>query len=237
VRSARYHHGDINLIFGVSSSVELKRVRSKGQVFTLSELESRLKLGDVYYDIGANIGIFTLPAAKIVGCEGRVVAFEAAPANYSRLMDNLERNDLSNVTVFGLGLASETATASLYRPTDRLGEGGHSLVPLPQRGAGVSNILVARLDDLVKLWNLPMPNLIKIDVEDAEVEVLRGMPELLKNPALHSIVCETMTAQPGNSSALVTDKKVSGILSEFDFREVRRAPAGTGGHYDILFVR
>lgn len=236
-RTATYRHNDIRLKYVVTSGVEFKRVRNRGQEFTRTALETRLPKSGVFYDIGANIGIFTLPAAHIVGAEGRVVAFEAAPANYNRLLENLELNNLTNVTTFGLGLSSENTTATLYRPTNRLGEGGHSLINTGVPHGGVSTILLARLDDLVKLWNLPTPNLVKIDVEGAEMDVLTGMSKLLDDSALTHIVCETKVAGPRVDPESVTEFTVTSYLGEHGFVEDIRSPAGSGEYYDIMFTR
>jgi FkbM family methyltransferase len=236
-RTATYRHNDIILKYVVTSGVEFKRVRNRGQEFTRTALETRLPKSGVFYDIGANIGIFTLPAAQIVGEEGRVVAFEAAPANYNRLLENLELNNLTNVTTFGLGLSSENTTATLYRPTNRLGEGGHSLLNTGVPHGGVSTILLARLDDLVELWNLPTPDLVKIDVEGAEMDVLTGMSKLLDDPALTHIVCETKVAGPRIDPELVTEFTITSYLGEHGFVEEMRSPAGSGEYYDIMFTR
>ncbi len=236
-RTATYRHNDIILKYMVDSGLEFKRVRNRGQEFTRTALENRLKKSGVFYDIGANIGIFTLPAAYIVGEEGRVVAFEAAPANFNRLLENLELNNLTNVTTFGLGLSSENTTATLYRPTNRLGEGGHSLLNTGVPHGGVSTILLARLDDLVELWNLPTPDLVKIDVEGAEMDVLTGMSKLLDDPALTHIVCETKVAGPRVDPELVTEFTITAYLGEHGFVEEMRSPAGSGEHYDIMFTR
>jgi FkbM family methyltransferase len=236
-RTAIYRHNDINLKFVVTSGVEYRRVRNRGQEFTRTALETRLPKSGVFYDIGANIGIFTLPAAQIVGKDGRVVAFEAAPANYNRLLENLEQNNLTNVIPFGLGLSSENTTATLFRPTNRLGEGGHSLLDNGVPSAGVSTILLARLDDLVELWDLPTPDLVKIDVEGAEMDVLAGMAKLLDNPALKSIVCEVKVAGPRADPELVTEFAITSFLGEHGFVEEMRSPAGSGEYYDIMFNR
>jgi hypothetical protein len=60
---------------------------------------------------------------------------------------------------------------------------------------------------------------------------------MLADRKLKALVCQTMAAGPDISANLVTDEIVAGYLDEFDFREVRRAPSGGGGYYDILFVR
>ena len=236
-RQSSYCHGDINLTFRISSGVELQRVKSKGQPFILNEFLGLLTPGSVYYDIGANIGIFALPAAKMVGPDGLVVAFEPAAANYHRLVENVELNHLDNVLAFSLALGSENRTCLLYRPTDRLGEGGNSLLmPRVPKGTA-SRIQLARLDDLVSLWGFALPNFAKIDVEGGELEVLAGMPRILANEELHTLVCEVRSAHGGPNGQQPNDEAVAQVLAPHGFVEIARRDSGDGLNNDVLYVK
>ena len=73
-----------------------------------------LKKGDVVIDIGANIGTFSIKAAKIVGDEGKIIAIEPAPGNLEFLRRNVEANGLRNVVIISKGVWSSKGKASLY---------------------------------------------------------------------------------------------------------------------------
>ena len=237
-RQATYRHEGITLKFKITSDVELLRVRNKGQAFILHEFLGRLSPGDVYYDIGGNIGIHALPAAVMVGEKGLVVAFEPDAANYSRLLENAETNNLNNVIAFGVALGAVNQISSFYRHTNRVGEGGHSLIKRDEQKGGISRVPQTRLDDLMVLWGLPIPQFVKIDVEGTELDVLNGMRKVLDDDQLHTIVCEVSGPDPKKEASIGTEKAVSDMLARFGFAEIGRCGTGSAGIFmDILFVK
>jgi len=151
-------------------------------------LKERLQRGMVFYDIGANIGFFTLLGACLVGNQGRVFAFEPDAGARERLKRNVARNRLLNVSVVNAGVLSATGTAR-FVPSDSTASPDRGLGRFVTGEAGGSSIAVAcvALDDFLR--SAPPPDAIKCDVEGAEVEVLRGGKTLL---AKHRpwIVCE-----------------------------------------------
>jgi FkbM family methyltransferase len=134
--------------------------------------------GSTFYDIGANVGFFTLVAAKIVGAEGVVVAFEPLPANVGQLEKNVALNALSNVTVIPKAVGAIEGVAGLVlgddaRDNSRLSDGqtdGEDEIEVP----------VTTVDAAVREHDLRMPDVMKIDVEGAEIDVLRGALETIR---------------------------------------------------------
>jgi FkbM family methyltransferase len=150
-------------------------------------LVEKLRPGMVFYDLGANIGFFTLLASRIVGEKGKVISFEPDPEIAARLRRNVERNGFKNVLVVEAGIWSVGGPVNFVAADDSS----------PDRGVGkfVSNGEAAQgkptqcvaLDEFVR--NEPVPDVIKCDVEGAEVEVFRGARNLLA--AHHPMVlCE-----------------------------------------------
>lgn len=150
-------------------------------------LKQHLRPGMIFYDIGANIGFFSLLAARLVGKEGRVVSFEADPEVVARLREHVTRNEFGWITVEERAVWSEPRTV-LFARTDP--------ATSPDRGLGHIVSAAARdtiqvdavsLDDYTRTQ--PPPDFIKCDVEGAEVEVFRGAQRLLqeKRPC---IICE-----------------------------------------------
>lgn len=143
--------------------------------------------GMVVYDLGANIGFFSLLAARLVGKSGKVFSFEPDPVSASRLRRNVERNGFSNVTVIEAGIWSASGVVN-FIPADRSSPDhgiGHFAKDESER-EGI-HIRCVALDDLID--KVALPDLIKCDVEGAEVEVFLGAEKLiaLRHP---TIVCE-----------------------------------------------
>jgi len=81
-----------------------------------------LQRGDVYVDVGANIGYYTLVAAQRVGVTGKVIAYEPDPDNFALLKANVERNNLSNVTLFPFALHDTGGEGQLFLSGDNFGD-------------------------------------------------------------------------------------------------------------------
>jgi len=137
-----------------------------------------LQPGDVFIDIGACFGYHTLSGALRVGPAGRVYALEPQPDMFARLQDNLSGNNLSTVTADLLALSDHAETLHLHRFAD-LGIGHTSISP---QGREVSQIISAAamtLDAYAEQRAIKNVNLVKLDVEGAELKVLRGATALL----------------------------------------------------------
>ena len=135
-------------------------------------LELLIKPGMTVYDIGANIGFFSVIAARLTGPAGRVIAFDPLEQNTKRIRHNSELNAMQ-ITVRQLAVGAEDGTATFVvsevSSWGRLKSAGESA-----RKQGEMDVPVRRLDSLVREGTVPPPDLLKIDVEGAEEFVLRG---------------------------------------------------------------
>lgn len=144
-----------------------------------------LRPGMTFYDLGANIGFFSLMAGRIVGPQGRVFSFEADPEIAARLRENLARNQFTYAQAIQKAVWSESSTVSFARvdPGTSPDRGlGH--VSTDASGAGSITVEAISLDQFA-LSN-PAPDFLKCDVEGAEVAVFQGAANLLssKRPIL-----------------------------------------------------
>lgn len=134
-------------------------------------LAEHLGSGDVFYDIGANVGVFSTIAARLVGTTGRVYAFEPHPESSASAERNAELNEFANVTVLTTAVSDAngkmTLSLSGKSANHRLGE-----------GSGIEVDVVA-LDHWIRREKARPPTLVMIDVEGAELNVLDGMQETL----------------------------------------------------------
>src|SRR5262249_35462499 len=127
--------------------------------------------GHTVYDLGANVGWFSLLAGRRVGAGGRVVAFEPDLQNAALAERNAARNGLANVTVVPAAVGDRDGWASFRQEASikgRLDEGGGLPVPL------------VSLDGWIESGRDAPPDVVKIDVEGAELGVLRGMERTLR---------------------------------------------------------
>jgi FkbM family methyltransferase len=134
--------------------------------------------GDTFWDIGANIGYFSLLAARKLNHTGRVVAFEPGRVAYERLQENIGLNPYHNITAYKLAVTDKAGEAVLYLA----GETADGLASLYDSGGGDKDREACRavsLDEFSRANNLSPPDFIKIDVEGAEWFVLKGAENLL----------------------------------------------------------
>lgn len=160
---------------------------------TLDWLRDNLREGDVFYDVGANIGLYSLYAAKLrPAC--RVFAFEPESHNFGSLCGNLLLNRVENVTPCFFPLSNHEELAPFYVYDLQPGGALHSLgrpsslrdgPPLLKTGT-----IAVTIDALVSRYGLPAPNLLKLDVDGNEEQILDGAAAVLASRSLRSIVVE-----------------------------------------------
>jgi FkbM family methyltransferase len=142
-----------------------------------------LRPGDVFVDVGANIGLFTLIAASCVGPTGKVIAFEPTAATYTRLVDNVRLNGLSNVDCIKSGLSDHTGKLELARSSD--GFDAWNSFASPTKGSAISHeaVDVVEWDRFAKMNRFAdRVTMMKIDVEGWESKVIAGGKEMLSRP-------------------------------------------------------
>ncbi len=128
-----------------------------------------VKPGDVVYDVGAHYGYYALLASALAGPSGKVLALEPSPSNLPYLRAHVELNRCTNVTVVETAISNYDGTA---RFENRTGSGRAHLSP-----KGLVEVPVTSLDALTQTQ--PLPDIMKIDVEGAEMEVLNGAKQLI----------------------------------------------------------
>lgn len=135
-------------------------------------LETVLVEGGCFYDVGANVGFFSVIAARLVGAKGKVVAFDPLPSNIDAILHNANLNDFKQIETREIALGAEDGTAEFIVSSDP-NWGRLASVGTPDAIIGRKQVSVRTIDRLVSGGDQP-PAVMKIDVEGAEVEVLRG---------------------------------------------------------------
>ncbi len=212
-------------LFGIEAAFRVQNPRELARVEFILMSERRvleivmrsLHPGDVFLDIGANVGVFTILSARTVGEAGSVVAFEPEIRRFSQLEENLTLNGLCNVRPFRVALGEEegegrlhvkgTRSPSLIAPNGRL-DGSAEYEP----------VQVVNGDEFWKAHGLPPPRAVKIDVEGFELSVLQGLRGLLSGPATTLLVCEI---HPWTG---ITVQDVRELVASMRFGEVTTSP-------------
>lgn len=154
-----------------------------------------LRPGDRVVDGGAHIGYLTLLASRCVGPSGEVHAFEPVARTFAALEENVRLNGAANVRLNRVALAASAGELELEVPIDPEGEGllawGATSVHL--RRGPIERAPAQTLDQYARAQRLDRIALLKLDLEGAELEALRGMEELLGASRIAYIVCELNT--------------------------------------------
>lgn len=156
-----------------------------GEPLVQQALVDHLKPGMTFYDLGANIGFFSLMAARLVGPNGKVFSFEADPEIAARLRENLSRNQFSHAHVEQKAIWSQNTTVSFTRVDQNVSpDRGLGHVSQSASADGAIQVEAVSLDDYTA--SHPAPDLLKCDVEGAEAAVFQGAERLLaaKRPIL-----------------------------------------------------
>ncbi|MCK4665630.1 FkbM family methyltransferase [Candidatus Dependentiae bacterium] len=136
--------------------------------------KSILKKGDIFFDIGAHVGFFSVLASRIIGNDGKVFAFEPYPRNICYLKEHININHLKNIQVYEDAVMDKVGEMYFQIDTDRAKAQGKVA------DSGDFKIKTVSLDSLYQEGKIPLPNSMKIDVEGGEVLVIKGAISILK---------------------------------------------------------
>ena len=207
----------------------------------VGSLRAHVTYGSTVIDVGANIGFFTVPFAKWVGAEGRVISIEPEAANCSSLRRRVERLGLGQVVSIVEAAAVEAAgEVKLALNPDHPADHRVAVEGIRVRATTVDAIMVENC------W--PSVSLIKIDVQGSEVRVLRGAAETLSRfrPALFVELDESNLREAGTSSKELLDdlstrgyspflQEGKGTWTPISVAELRDR-MNVRGYLDVLFL-
>jgi FkbM family methyltransferase len=169
------------------------------------------KSSDIVVDAGAHVGVYSLKAAKQVGTNGRVIAIEPADENYKLLLKNIAINKARNIIPCKVGLYSSEGRAKFYIKESSM---PHSLFKKLEESpiTKVDEINITTLDSLLQKLGICHVNILKINVEGAEFDVLKGARNFLAEMRISKIV---ITTHPPHEQ---TSKIIVRYLATFNYR-------------------
>lgn len=197
---------------------------------------------DVLFDIGANVGMYSIFAAATRGT--RVFAFEPEAQNYSILNTNIHGNGLDDlVCAYCVAAAGQFAFDRLNLSTRVPGGSLHSFAEArddqdkPFAPAFRQGAVAFTLDELVTRCGLPVPTHIKIDVDGIEPDIVRGGRSVLENPVLRSVLVELNTARDDHWEVVDTLLELGFDYSEEQAQGARRDSGRFAGIGNYVFRR
>ena len=174
-------------------------------------IKNTVMQGDIIWDIGANIGVYTLIFSELTGKKGKVYSFEPHPDTFVKLK-TLSTKD--NIEFLNLGLSNEKKQMLF---SNKANNELNSIVDESYNGEKIStNIETA--DNIIKMKFANIPNYIKIDVEGYELFVLQGMNLLLKNSILRNLMIEVHHSVMDELNITDGPKQISTILKDNNFK-------------------
>lgn len=199
-------YGKSKIVMGVRSSWAHYRLGScNKEPETVAWLEKTISQGDVFCDIGANVGAYTLVAASIMRSSGTVYAVEPSFSTFSQLSENITLNQITTPGVMVVpiyaGLGDSTRIEMLGISDVHAGSARHAWAGQPhcQEGEVAVNatlpVMCYSLDDLVETFGLQMPTVMKIDVDGPEIAVVKGAIGCLRNEGFRSLLIELDNSQ------------------------------------------
>ena len=165
----------------------------------------RPEAGSIVIDVGAHMGRYTIIASKRVGPNGKVVAIEAHPSNFEILKRNIKLNNLNNITSLNCAAYSKEGRLKLHLRSGGLGYTMYSTVMSNRFETGrFMEVKANTLDHLIESERIPSEQIkwIKIDVEGAELEVLKGANHIL--------------TESNNISLLIEIHRLSGYITLYE---------------------
>jgi FkbM family methyltransferase len=187
----------------------LHRSFERAEVETLMEAA---RPGTVAVDVGANVGIFTIPLAHAVGADGAVWAFEPLPENIDRLRANVVENQLANVKLVAAAAADTDGALPFHIAGDSAFGSTGQVFSDWDTGRSLT-VPAVRLDTEWRAHGTPSVSVVKIDVEGAELAVLRGSQDVIRS-------CRPiLLVEVANSEEL---ERVERYLLQFQYKSRRQ---------------
>jgi FkbM family methyltransferase len=178
------------------------------------------KEGDIVFDVGAGVGSETLLFSRLVGASGRVVSIEAHPRTYNRVVELCRANGLDNVTTLQVAAADSDGTATISNLPDHVRN-----TTVDGDDGGGTEVEARRLETIAASLEITQIDLLKMNIEGAEVSALRGLGPLLEKTRYVCIACHDFLADEGGADSLRTKAAVRELLVRHGFDVATREDA------------
>ena len=229
----------------ITNSRDLTRVKAyvTKEPDTLDWLTNYISKGDIFYDIGSNIGLYSIYAVKKHEDKIKVFAFEPESQNFATLNRNIYLNYMSpSITAYCLAISNKAEQDKLYiRNNLRSGEAIHGYKsPADDQGNSFNPVHIQgassiSLDELCYKHNIDFPNHIKIDVDGQEYQIILGAKKTLFDKRLESICIEiTESIKKITETNYIYEK-----IQSAGFKIIKKSPIGNqkSKSFNVIFKR
>lgn len=235
-RKMDYARHDILLCIDSLTEYDTRLRSCEKEPDTVQWIEEFMRPGDVFYDVGANVGVYSLVAAKYFKGAVKIFAFEPAFLNFTQLCRNVYLNNCQQaIFPLSVALSNETGIGEFNYHDLVTGGSLHTLgAALDHKGQPftpvfVQKMLSYRLDDLIDEFKIERPTHIKIDVDGIEKAVLEGGPNTLADSRFRSVIVELEAGQ--------SQREITELLASRNFRLHSEHTRWTPGMLNCIFVR
>jgi FkbM family methyltransferase len=204
-----YARSEIKLQIESEFEHEIRLKSCAKEADTVEWIETLIRPGDVLFDVGANVGAYSLVAGKYFHGGVKVYAFEPAFLNFAQLCRNIALNGCGgSVIPLGVALSDSTRLGEFNYHDLEFGGSLHTLgAPIDHMGVAFEPVfrqpvMSYRMDDLIEQFQLPAPNHIKLDVDGIELAILAGAARTLASGSVRSVLVEL---EKGEKEQRVTD--------------------------------
>ena len=235
----RLDYPDGNIVLHSDSIVErdLRSISCRKEPMTVEWMKRELRPGDVLYDIGANVGAYSLIASHILGGQGTVYAFEPSFLNYNQLCRNIVLNKFQDcITPFQIPLCKEKHLDHFHYQNMQTGGSLHSFSRNIDYKADAFEPVISlgmlglSLNDFAEISGVRSPNLLKIDVDGLELDILSGASSILEKTQLRSILIEI------NEDLAEETQSIIDILCKHGLRPLEKHKLHLNLH-NYIFIR
>ncbi len=200
------------------------------------------KKDSVFFDVGANVGMYSVFAAIINDI--KVFSFEPEANNFQILMENIVINNLTEkITSYPIGISDVSIFTTLHMGKFDKG-GSHNTVGSPldhnlknKESVYKQGIFTTSLDELISLWGMPVPNYLKIDVDGIESKIINKSQNLLANKELYSVLVEINPNRNEDKEMINIFKNFGFIYDKEQVNEAIRKDGPHKGYAEYLFYR
>jgi FkbM family methyltransferase len=219
------------IVMEVSSYRQVERLGAcRKEPETVRWIEATFKAGDIFYDIGANVGAYSFVAWAVTKGRCRVVAFEPGFNTYGALCKNIALNKADEEIIpLPVALGDETKIVIFNYSGLLPGDALHSIGD-HKSGVFGQQLLMYRLDDIMRQFRLPPPTHLKIDVDGGEFSVLRGASRTLGESSLRTVLIEVDVSRGEN-------KQIEEFMRKFNFILDSKYKRKGERYYNFIFSK
>lgn len=240
--------GEVSFRINCEGDLETYRMESlyTKEPETVFWIEDYFSPGEVFFDVGANIGIYSLFAHS----EKKVITYSFEPflKNYVRLVENIKLNGYTDIYALPVALSDDYDIGRFFSFDTRNGaSGGQIHEPISENltrfeAEDIQDVVIFSMDKMIKDFNMPAPNHVKIDVDGNEMKILKGMEHILMETSFRSLLVEVnpLVTDLTNLKKFMADK---GLEADNKYNSLeshsrhRRKSKGENAPENIIFIR